>query len=170
MDLTEAKKIVTRRKKRRRVGRGEGSGQGKTCGRGMNGARSRSGWSGRNMTGGNIPLWRRLPKVGFTNARFKKVYSIINIENLSVFDSGQRVTPELMRENSLLKGGPKTGVKVLGRGEIDVALTVCAHKFSNSAREKIEAAGGSCETIPGPRKLTRNKMKQERPVGETISD
>ncbi len=165
MDLREAKVTNTRRKKRRRIGRGEGSGYGKTSGRGMDGARSRSGWSQRNMTGGNIPLWRRLPKVGFTNAPFRKDYNCVNIERLAAFEANEKVTPESLKEKGIVGGHSGAGrVKVLGNGEIDRPLTVCAHKFSVSAREKIEAAGGSCEVIPGPRRPVRNRMKQKPSV------
>ncbi len=161
MDLSEAKARTSPRRKRKRIGRGEGSGHGKTAGRGMDGARSRSGWSQRNMTGGNIPLWRRLPKIGFTNAAFRKEYSAVNIDRLAVFDSGQHVTPDLLRERGILKGPRKDGVKVLGRGELDRPLSVSAHRFSKSAKAKIEAAGGSCEILPGPAKPVRNKMRQK---------
>ncbi len=160
MDISQAKARTTPRRKRRRVGRGEGSGHGKTSGRGMDGARSRSGWSQRNMTGGNIPLWRRLPKVGFSNAAFRKDYHIVNVAQLVLFDPEQMVTPELLREKGVIKGPRMSGVKVLGNGEIDRPLNVQAHVFSAGAREKIEAVGGSCEIIPGPRKPVRNKMEQ----------
>ena len=159
MDLSEAKARTEPRRRRKRIGRGEGSGYGKTGGRGMDGARSRSGWSGRNMTGGNIPLWRRLPKIGFTNAPFRTHYFAVNVGRLNVFDAGQKVTPEIMREAGIIKGVRNQRVKILGEGELDMPLSVSAHKFSRSAREKIEAAGGSCEIIPGPRKPVRNKMK-----------
>ncbi len=159
MDLSEAKARTQPRRRRKRIGRGEGSGYGKTSGRGMDGARSRSGWSSRNMTGGNIPLWRRLPKIGFSNAPFRKDYLAVNVGRLAVFEAGQKVTPEALREAGIIKGACGLRVKILGEGEIDRSLTVRAHRFSEGAREKIEAAGGSCEIIPGPRKPVRNKMK-----------
>jgi len=168
MDITDAKSGAGARKRRKRIGRGEGSGYGKTSGRGMNGARSRSGWSQRNMTGGNIPLWRRLPKVGFTNAAFRKEYSSINVGRLDIFESGEQVTPELLRDKGMLNGMRGSGLKILGDGLIDKPLTVCAHKFSKGAREKIEAAGGSCEVIPGPKKLIRKKMKQKGGVKDIL--
>ncbi|MFP4175633.1 MAG: 50S ribosomal protein L15 [Candidatus Brocadiia bacterium] len=161
MDIAEAKSVVTPDKKKKRVGRGRGSGNGKTCGRGMNGARSRSGWSRRNMEGGNIPLWRRLPKVGFTNQPFKTEYTPVNVYELNVFEPETKVTPEKLREMGVVKQPSRDGIKVLGDGSIDQPLTVRAHAFSSSARQKIEAAGGTVEVIPGPEPPVRNKMKQK---------
>jgi len=136
-----------------------GSGRGKTCGRGHNGARSRSGWSGRGMWGGQIPLFRRLPKVGFSNAPFRTEYAEVNLERLRVFAPQTHVTPQLLRERGIVKQLKNGGVKVLGRGELDRPLTVRAHAFSASARAKIESAGGRVELIPPPSKPVRNKMK-----------
>ena len=166
MDISKAKALNKPRSKRKRVGRGRGSGHGKTSGRGMDGARSRSGWSQRNMTGGNIPLWRRLPKVGFTNARFKKTYTPVNVARLAAFPADTHVTPELLREQGIIKQAGADGVKILGDGELDRALTVRANAFSRSAREKIEAAGGTVELIPEPRKPVRNKMRPPEPEVE----
>ncbi len=166
MDLSEAKKKTCPRKKRKRIGRGEGSGYGKTSGRGMDGARSRRGWSQRNMTGGNIPLWRRLPKIGFTNAPFRKSFNVVNVDHLAALSEHQDITPELMKEKGLIKGKPNNGVKVLGRGDIDRPVTVTAHNFSEKAREKIEAAGGKCKVIAGPKKPVKNKMKQKSLIQE----
>lgn len=112
------------------------------------------------MTGGNIPLWRRLPKVGFTNAPFKKEYTPVNVDQLNRFEPETRVTPQLLQEKGILKQPARSGVKILGDGQIDRPLTVVADAFSRSAREKIEAAGGTAEVIPGPRPPVRNKMKQ----------
>lgn len=159
MDISQAKALTTPRRKRRRVGRGHGSGRGKTSGRGRDGAKSRSGWSHRGMSGGNIPQWRRFPKVGFSNAPFKKYYSAINVSQLTVFAPGTQVTPELLKQRGLAKQMGRSGVKILGDGELDRPLTVRAHAFSRGAREKIEAAGGRVELIPGPRKPVRHKMK-----------
>ena len=133
--------------KRKRVGRGVGSGKGKTAGKGHNGQRSRSGDLPRiGFEGGQMPLFRRMPKRGFTNARFKKHYTLVNIEALEAFDSGEVVDIESILAKGLAR---KTGemLKVLGQGEVSKELTVKAHKFSKSAREKIEAAGGSVEII-----------------------
>ena len=153
---------------RKRVGRGHGSGHGKTCGKGRDGARSRSGWSQRNMTGGNIPLWRRLPKRGFSNAPFKKDFSPVNVGRLASFDAETVVTPELLRKEGLVKQVGASGIKILGNGELDRPLTVHAHAFSESAREKIRSAGGAVQLIPGPKKPLRNRMKPRRQSREGV--
>jgi large subunit ribosomal protein L15 len=132
---------------RKRVGRGPGSGLGKTAGRGEKGQKSRSGFSRREgFEGGQMPLHRRVPKRGFTNARFKKEFAELNLEKLDVFDAGAIVTPEVMLKLGLIHKA-KDGVKILGRGEITKALTVRAHKFSAHAQEAIMAAGGKAEII-----------------------
>jgi large subunit ribosomal protein L15 len=159
MDISRAKSHGGRRPTRKRVGRGTGSRMGKTCGRGMNGARSRSGWTSRGMTGGNIPLWRRLPKRGFSNAPFRTEYSVVNVGELNRFPADSVVTPEEMRREGLLKQPADGGVKVLGEGELEHALSVRADAFSRSAVAKIEAAGGSVEIIPGPKPPVRHKMQ-----------
>lgn len=126
---------------KRRVGRGPGSGVGKTCGRGTKGQKSRSGGSiPRWFEGGQMPLQRRLPKRGFNNP-FKKQYALVKVEALNRFDDGEEVTPERLKEERLIK---KTldGVKILGDGELTKKLTVHAHRFTRSAEEKITAAGG----------------------------
>ncbi|NLN15380.1 MAG: 50S ribosomal protein L15 [Tissierellia bacterium] len=135
-------------KARKRVGRGIGSGLGKTSGRGHKGQNARSGGGVRpGFEGGQLPLFRRLPKRGFTNI-FAKEYAIINIEDLNVFEDDTVVTPELLFEAGLVKKGKAVdGIKVLGNGEITKKLTVKAHKFSKSATEKIEAVGGKVEVI-----------------------
>src|SRR5436190_15476933 len=132
---------------KKRVGRGPGSGHGKTASRGTKGAKSRSGFRfKRGFEGGQTPLHRRVPKRGFHNP-FRIEYAIVNLDTLGeVFDAGSEVTPELLRERGLVR---KAGVpvKVLGRGEIAKKLTVRAHKFSGSAAEKIVAAGGAAEVL-----------------------
>lgn len=129
-----------------RVGRGKGSGLGKTAGRGHKGAQSRSGYATkRGFEGGQMPLHRRLPKRGFHNP-FRREFAVVNLDTLSAFEAGTVVTPELLRERGLLRGG-RLPVKVLGRGDIGVALTVRADKFSGKAAEKIQAAGGTAETL-----------------------
>jgi len=135
-------------KARKRVGRGIGSGLGKTSGRGHKCQNARSGGGVRpGFEGGQLPLFRRLPKRGFTNI-FAKEYAIINIEDLNVFEDDTVVTPELLFEAGLVKKGKAVdGIKVLGNGEITKKLTVKAHKFSKSATEKIEAVGGKVEVI-----------------------
>ena len=134
---------------RKRVGRGPGSGHGKTASRGSKGAQSRSGFRfKRGFEGGQMPLHRRVPKRGFHNP-FRVEYAVVNLDTLAeVFDAGSEVTPDLLRERGLVR---RTGalVKVLGRGEIAKQLTVRAHKFSGSAAQKIAAAGGAAEVIGG---------------------
>jgi large subunit ribosomal protein L15 len=133
--------------KKRRVGRGPGSGHGHTASRGHKGAKSRSGFRfKRGFEGGQMPLHRRVPKRGFTNP-FRVEYAVVNLDTLAeVFEAGSSVTPELLRERGLVR---KTGVriKVLGRGDISKKLTVQAHKFSGTAAEKIAAAGGVAEVL-----------------------
>jgi large subunit ribosomal protein L15 len=131
----------------KRVGRGKGSGLGKTAGRGHKGAQSRSGYkSKRGFEGGQMPLHRRIPKRGFHNP-FRIEYAVVNLDVLATaFKAGTLVTPETLRERGLLRGGALP-VKVLGRGELAVALTVRADKFSGKAAEKIQAAGGTAETL-----------------------
>jgi large subunit ribosomal protein L15 len=134
-------------KTRKRVGRGVGSGLGKTSGRGENGQKSRSGYSHKaGFEGGQLPLFRRLPKRGFSNAKFKTTYAVINLSDLNNFDNDAVVTPELLKEMGLVKN-QLDGIKVLGNGKLEKKLTVKAHKFSSSAIEKIEAIGGKAEVI-----------------------
>jgi len=132
---------------RRRVGRGRGSGMGKNCGSGNNGQNSRSGGGVRpGFEGGQMPLQRRLPKAGFSNHRFRVRMSTVNVEALNRFEEGTEVTPELLLEVGLIDN-VADGVKVLGDGTLDVALTVKANRFSTGAHEKIHAAGGKAEVI-----------------------
>jgi large subunit ribosomal protein L15 len=134
-------------KDRKRVGRGPGSGHGKTATRGNKGAKSRSGFRfKRGFEGGQMPLHRRVPKRGFHNP-FRIEYSVVNLDTLAeVFDAGSAVTPDLLRERGLVRDATAP-VKVLGRGDIAKALTVHAHKFSGSAAQKIAGAGGTAEVI-----------------------
>lgn len=134
-------------RKRKRVGRGPGSGQGKTAGRGHKGQRSRSGYSRRwGFEGGQMPLVRRIPKRGFTNI-FRVGYQVVNLRDLDrVFADGDTVTPEVLAEKGLIRGGSKP-VKVLASGELGKKLTVQAHAFSKNAQAAIEDAGGSCEVV-----------------------
>lgn len=133
---------------RKRVGRGPGSGNGKTAGRGHKGAQSRSGFKfKRGFEGGQMPLHRRVPKRGFTNI-FRTEYDVVNLDQLeAAFDQGATVTVETLREHGLV-GSRQSLVKILGRGELTKALTVHAHKFSGKAAEKVAAAGGKAEAIP----------------------
>jgi large subunit ribosomal protein L15 len=144
MELSNLKPKKGARHAKKRVGRGPGSGHGKTSGRGEKGQKSRSGYSGkRGFEGGQMPLHRRLPKRGFTNI-FKKDYAVVNVSDLERFDSGASIDEATLRQAGLVKG-PHDGVKVLGDGELSKKLTVSATKFSKSAREIIEKAGGSCQ-------------------------
>ena len=143
MKLHELSPAEGSTKKRKRVGRGPGSGLGKTAGRGSKGQKSRSGYSRRlGFEGGQMPLIRRVPKRGFTN-NFRTRYAVVNLGSLEGFEG--EVTPESLLEAGLVRKGMP--VKILSGGECSSALKVSAHKFSKSAREKIEAAGGSCEEL-----------------------
>ena len=134
-------------KAKKRVGRGPGSGTGKTAGRGENGQNSRSGGGVRvGFEGGQTPLFRRLPKRGFSNAKFKKVYAVINLSDLNKFEDGAEVTPEILKDMGLVKNA-LDGIKVLGSGKLEKKLTVKANKFSASAFEQIEKLGGKAEVI-----------------------
>jgi large subunit ribosomal protein L15 len=133
-------------KDRKRVGRGPGSGNGKTAGKGHKGQLSRSGHSHkRNFEGGQMPLVRRMPKRGFTNI-FRKEFVIVNVGQLERFPAGSDVTPDLLLAEGVISQ-LRDGVKVLGDGSLSRKLTVRAHKFSKKAQELIQAAGGSCEVI-----------------------
>ena len=146
MKLHELRAAEGSTKNRKRRGRGTATGQGKTGGRGMNGQNSRSGGGVRlGFEGGQMPLYRRLPKRGFNNI-FGTEYTTVNVKDLNRFEAGTEVTPELLDEAGMIKQ-VKDGVKILGDGELNVALTVKADKFTNSALEKIEAAGGKAEVI-----------------------
>ena len=147
MDLSNLQPAERSKKKAFRVGRGQGSGNGKTAGRGHKGAQSRSGWkSKRGFEGGQMPLHRRVPKRGFHNP-FRTEYAVVNLDALAEqFDAGTVVTPELMREKGLVRG-KRLQIKVLARGDVSKALTVKAHKFSGKAAEKLAAAGGAAEVL-----------------------
>ena len=143
-DLTPAPNSKTAR---RRVGRGTGSGLGKTCGKGQKGQNSRSGGGVRpGFEGGQMPLLRRLPKVGFTNI-FRKEYITINVEELNRFEDETTINYELLVKNGLVKKANNAGLKVLGNGELNKKLHVVANKFSESAIEKIKKAGGTIEVL-----------------------
>ena len=136
----------TPRKKRKRVGRGPGSGRGKTCTRGHKGARSRSGWKSRlAYEGGQMALVRRLPKRGFSNVVFREDYEVVNVKSLATFAAGSTVGPEELRAAKVAR--TKAKIKILAEGDLDRALTVRAHRFSRAAAEKIKAAGGTPEVI-----------------------
>jgi large subunit ribosomal protein L15 len=146
MKLHELKPPAGATQRRKRVGRGTGSGHGKTSGRGEKGQKARSGahihpW----FEGGQLPLHRRVPKRGFTN-RFRKVYATVNLRDLERFESGTKVTPGLLQERRIVKD-LKAGLKVLAEGVLSKPLSVAAHKFSKQAIEKILASGGMVEVI-----------------------
>ncbi len=147
MKLDELRPALGSRTSRKRLGRGIGSGLGKTSGRGHKGQWARSGGGVRpGFEGGQTPLFRRLPKRGFSNYPFKKEWSIVNLAQLDILAPGTEVTPDLLCELGLVKQ-VKDGVKILGNGDLSVALNVKAHAFSASAKEKIVAAGGTAEVI-----------------------
>ncbi|MBR6073464.1 MAG: 50S ribosomal protein L15 [Bacilli bacterium] len=134
-------------KVRKRVGRGQGSGLGKTAGRGENGQKSRSGVSIKPwFEGGQTSLFKRLPKRGFNNAKFRKEYAVINLSDLNRFEDGTEVTPELLIETGIIKK-PLAGIKVLANGKLEKKVNVKAHRFSSTAVTKIEELGGTTEVI-----------------------
>ena len=147
MGLNNLKPAEGSKFNRKRVGRGPGSGNGKTAGRGYKGAQSRSGWKyKRGFEGGQMPLHRRLPKRGFTNI-FRTEYDVVNLDQLEkLFEKGATVTVDSLRDAGIVSSRTAL-VKVLGRGEVTKALTVQAHKFSGKAAEKLAAAGGKAEAI-----------------------
>ena len=149
MDLSNLRPPKGAKHAKKRVGRGQGSGNGKTAGRGHKGAQSRSGYKRkRGFEGGQMPLHRRVPKRGFHNP-FRVEYRVVNLDVIAErFEAGADVTPEMLREAGLVKGG-RGPIKVLARGDIAKALTIRAHKFSGKAAEKIAAAGGAAEVVAG---------------------
>ena len=146
MKLHEMKPAEGARKSRKRIGRGIGSGTGKTSGKGHKGQKARSGGGVRlGFEGGQLPLFQRLPKRGFTNIN-RKEYAIVNLETLNRFEEGTEVTPELLVETGIVSN-EKSGIKILGNGTLEKKITVKAHKFSASAKEAIEKAGGQAEVV-----------------------
>lgn len=144
--LNELKPVAGARHSRKRIGRGTGSGHGKTAGKGNKGQNARSGGGVRpGFEGGQIPLFQRLPKRGFQNIN-RKEYAIVNLCDLNVFDNGTVVTPDLLIDAKIIKD-IKSGVKILGCGTLEKKLTIKAHKFSASASEEIKRAGGTAEVI-----------------------
>lgn len=146
MKLHELKPAEGSRKERNRVGRGTGSGNGKTAGKGHKGQNARSGGGVRlGFEGGQTPLFRRLPKRGFTNIN-RKEYAVVNLDALNRFEEGTEVTPELLIETGVVSN-EKAGIKILAKGSVEKKLTVKAHKFSSAAKEAIETAGGTTEVV-----------------------
>ena len=163
MDLTSVSNGVEKRKLKRRVGRGIGSGQGKTAGLGSKGQYASAGArlpSGL-FEGGQMPLYRRFPKRGFNQATWQKSFAIVNVGDLEAFDPDSIVNMTALKAKRLVVG-TFDGVRVLGDGELTRKLTVKANHFSKSAEEKIKKAGGTCEILPGPRPVKRNKMGSKK--------
>ena len=147
MNLSTLKSPLGSRKSGNRVGRGPSSGSGKTSGRGENGQKKRSGYSRKaGFEGGQLPLFKRLPKIGFSNYRFKTKYAVINLDDLNKFEENTTVSPEILKDSGFVKK-QYSGIKVLGNGNLEKKLIVRAHKFSETAKSKIEAAGGKVEVI-----------------------
>jgi len=147
MKLHELEKNIGATSSRKRVGRGAGSGLGKTSGKGQKGQNSRSGGGVKaTFEGGQLPLYRRLPKRGFSNFKFKTTYAVVNVGDLNLFEDGTLVTPALLKEVGLANK-ELDGIKILGNGSLEKKLTIQAHKVSKSAVEKIEASGSKIEVI-----------------------
>ena len=147
MKLHELEKNIGATHAKKRVGRGPGSGLGKTSGRGQKGQKARSGGSINPVfEGGQLPLYRRIPKRGFSNAKFKTRYAVINLKDLNGFEDGAVVTPALLKDAGIIKN-QLDGIKVLGNGKLEKKLTIQASKFSTSAMEKIKEAGSKAEVI-----------------------
>jgi large subunit ribosomal protein L15 len=164
MDLSTVHVGVHKRRRKKRVGRGIGSGHGKTSTRGHKGQYASAGADHPKFSfeGGQMQLFRRMPKRGFSHATWDKHYHVVNVGDLERFDDGATVDPEALRKAGLAKG-PADGVRVLGNGELSKRLTVRAQHFSKSAGEKIAARGGTAEVLPGPKKPVRNKMRPRKP-------
>jgi large subunit ribosomal protein L15 len=165
MQLHDLKPAKGAHRRPDRIGRGTGSGRGKTSGRGQKGQNARSEGFRLGFEGGQMPLAQRLPKLpGFTNP-FKKVYAVVNLSKLSRFEDGSKVDAEALAEAGLVRPGEE--IKVLGTGDLKRKLTVEAHAFSSSAREAIEARGGSVNVLGEPRKIgpRRTAAKAPKPVG-----
>ena len=147
MEIAEITRLAGRHKPRKRFGRGVGSGRGMTCGRGHKGGGSRAGWKQRGLAeGGQMPLFRRIPKRGFNNYNFRTTYSVVNVGDLEErFEAGAQVTPQALVEAGLVRN-LKRGVKILGDGALSKKLAVEASRFSKQAEEKIKAAGGEVKT------------------------
>ena len=147
MKLHELEKNIGATHAKKRIGRGPGSGLGKTSGRGQKGQKARSGASINPVfEGGQLPLYRRIPKRGFKNAKFRTRYATINLDALNIFEDGALVTPAVLKEKGIIKN-QLDGIKVLGSGELTKKLTIQANKFSESALEKINSSGSKAEVI-----------------------
>jgi large subunit ribosomal protein L15 len=168
MDLSTVHQGVKKLKRKKRVGRGPGSGHGKTSTRGAKGQWASAGAKKPTSVfeGGQMPLFRRIPKRGFSNATWAKHYLVVNVGGLNeAFADGATVDHESLRKVGLANG-PADGIRILGEGELTKRLVVRAHHFSKSAAEKIAAKGGTAEVIPPPKKPVRNKMKPRPPKSQ----
>lgn len=161
MIIDQVNRGITKNRKRRRVGRGPGSGRGKTSSRGHKGQGSRSGTSTQAVfEGAMMPLVRRIPKRGFNNP-FAKDVMTVNVGDLdAIFESGDEITPDTLRASGLIRGRFDV-LKILGDGDLSKKLKISAHKFSKSAQEKIEKAGGQIELLSGPKPVVKNQKKQK---------
>ena len=165
MDLSTVHHGIHKRKGKKRVGRGPGSGHGKTGSRGSKGQYSQAGAKRPAFTfeGGQMPLFRRIPKRGFSHATWDKKFHVVNVGDLDAhFQEGETVDQETLKKVGLANG-PADGVRILGTGELTKRLVIKAHHFTKSAAEKITAKGGTAEVIPPPKKPVRNKMKPRPP-------
>ena len=170
MKLHDVRKKSGARQPRKRVGRGRSSGTGKTSGRGHKGAKSRSGYKRKEaFEGGQMPLVRRIPKRGFSNYPFRKVWAEVNLSQLDRFIRGETVDPETLAKSGIIKGR-FDGIVILGRGELKAAVTIRAHRFSKTATEKIKAAGGKAEVIrlTGPDTESAAELMSNVEVVETV--
>ena len=164
MDLSTIHHGIVKRKRKKRVGRGPGSGHGKTSTRGHKGqwASAGAGHPSPVFEGGQMPLFRRIPKRGFSHASWDRKFHVVNVGDLDAhFKDGETVDQEALKKVGLANG-PADGVRILGTGAVTKKLVIRAHHFSASAREKITAAGGTVEVLPGPKKPKRNKMKPRK--------
>jgi large subunit ribosomal protein L15 len=161
MNLNDVHRGIHRNKAKKRVGRGPGSGHGKTASRGHKGQGSRTGYASSPVfEGGQMPLVRRIPKRGFNN-RWAETVAIVNLATLEKhFQGGDEVTADALRQKGLLRGACDL-LKVLGNGELSKGMKVTAHRFSRSATEKIEKAGGQAIVLPGKKPVVKNKMKKK---------
>ena len=167
MRLHDIKPNPGAKHRRKRLGSGESSGLGKTCGRGHKGQKSRSGGGPRStFEGGQMPLYRRLPKRGFNNKRFKKIYAVVNVGLLEdSFDEGALINDQSLREQGIVKG-KYDGIKILGAGEVSKKFKLSVNKVSDSAKEKIEKAGGSIELSIKSEEPVAEKPAAEKPAAE----
>jgi len=165
MDLSTVHIGIKKHRLKKRVGRGIGSGHGKTASRGAKGQFASAGarLPGITFVGGPTPLFRRIPKRGFSNGMFAKHFNVVNVGDIdAAYNAGEEVSVETLRTKGLAKKS-LDGVRILGEGEVTKKLVIKAHHFSKSAKEKVEGKGGTCDVLPAPKKPVRNKMKPRPP-------